>query len=232
MKVRCKTAAATLGLAVTVLMPTSVKAFAPIGPSPGPTAFCTQQDRNREGPVSLHSSNGGVNSEWGTEAIEQVKAYFQDAFETLKDRYAIFNKARSEDGYNFKQSAAIAIAGEYDVSEVRQRISEIIESNPCVMFTWEASPSCKQAVKAFESMGDVTVKVVRLDDPWEEGNPIRAELGKMTGKSSVPSVWIAGEYVGGYDSGVSEDAPGLVTMAFRGTLRPKLETAGALACPE
>jgi glutaredoxin-related protein len=181
----------------------------------------------------LYSSNGGVNSEWGTEVGEKMKAYFQDTLETVKERYAIFNKARSEDGYTFKQSTAIAIAGEYDVAQVRQGINDIVESNPFVLFTWDASPSCKQAIKALESMGDaVTMKIVRLDDPWEEGNPIRAELGKMTGKSSVPSVWIAGEYVGGYDSGVSDDAPGLVTMAFRGTLIPKLESAGALVRPQ
>ncbi len=175
------------------------------------------------------AKEGGSNPQGGAEALlEQAKAYLQEALEGLKGRYALFSKSMSEDGYNFKQSVAIAIAGEYDASEVQERINEIVKSSPCVMFAWEASPSCKKAAEAFEAMGDVTVRVVRLDDPWEEGHPIRAELGKMTGKSSVPSVWIGGRYVGGYDSGVSDDAPGLVTMAFRGTLRPTLESAGAL----
>ena len=63
---------------------------------------------------------------------------------------------------------------------------------------------------------------VRLDDPWEKGNPIRAELGKMVGRSSVPCIFIGGKYVGGYDGGVGDDSPGILEMAFKGTLREKL----------
>lgn len=67
----------------------------------------------------------------------------------------------------------------------------------------------------------------QLDDPWSEGNPKRAALGRLTGKSSVPSIWIGGNYIGGCDDGPSDDAPGLVPLAFRGTLRERLEAAGA-----
>jgi len=132
----------------------------------------------------------------------------------------------ASDGGNFKQVMADFIASEYDADAARSKIEEATKSAPCVMFTWEASPSCKQALRAMELVG-ADVKVVRLDDPWDEGNPIRAELGKMTGKSSVPSVWIGGKYVGGYNAGVSEDAPGLVDLAFKGTLRPMIEAAQA-----
>ena len=69
---------------------------------------------------------------------------------------------------------------------------------------------------------------MRLDDPWDKGNVMRAALGRLTGKSSVPSIWVGGEYIGGCDDGPSDEAPGLVPMAFRGTLREKLEAAGAL----
>jgi glutaredoxin 3 len=145
----------------------------------------------------------------------------------IKFRYDLFQKAKGE-GYDFKQStAACAIAGEYDATAVHEKAEDIIKSYPCVMFSWESSLSCKQAVEAFDKVG-ADVKIVRLDDPWDEGNPIRAEIGKMVGKSSVPMIFIDGEFVGGYDAGVSEDAPGILDMAFKGTLRPKLETAGAM----
>lgn len=94
------------------------------------------------------------------------------------------------------------------------------------MFTWEKSPSCVKAVEAFDMMG-VDYKIVRLDDPWSKGNPMRAELGKKVGRTSVPFVFISGKYVGGYDGGL-ENAPGLVKMAFQGTLRSSLADAGAL----
>lgn len=130
-------------------------------------------------------------------------------------------------GYNFKQSMAIVIAGEYDEVAVRSKIESIVQSEPCVMFTWGPSPSCKQAIRAMDIAG-AKYRVVRLDEPWSEGNPIRAEIGKMVGKSSVPMIFIGGKYVGGYDGGVSDEAPGIVDLAFRGELRTKLESVGAL----
>ena len=140
--------------------------------------------------------------------------------------YETFQKARS-DGYDFKQSTAIAIAGEYDTDAIKAEIEEQINSAPCVMFTWEASPACKKAIKYLDVAG-AKYKVVRLDDPWESGNPIRAELGKRVGRSSVPCIFIGGEYVGGFDGGVGDESPGILEMAFKGTLREKLMGVGAL----
>jgi len=94
------------------------------------------------------------------------------------------------------------------------------------MFTWESSPACKKAIEYCEVIG-VTPKLVRLDDPWSEGNPQRAALGRLTGKSSVPSIWVGGTYIGGCDDGPSDAAPGLVKLALKGELRPALESAGA-----
>ena len=98
-----------------------------------------------------------------------------------------------------------------------------------VMYTWENSPSCKQAIAAFETIGAVP-KIVRLDDPWDEGNPIRATLGRKVGRTSVPFVFVGGQYIGGYDGGLegNPDAGGMVDLAFRGKLREMLTEAGAL----
>lgn len=148
-------------------------------------------------------------------------------FDTLVQRFQLFQKSMSEDGYDFKQSTAIALAGDYDEEAIQSKIKEEIDSAPCVMFTWEASPACKKAVKYLDIAG-ASYKIVRLDDPWSEGNPIRAELGKMVGRSSVPCIFMGGEYVGGFDGGVGEDSPGILEMAFKGTLREKLKEVGAL----
>ena len=144
----------------------------------------------------------------------------------LEMRWKIFQESSD---YGFKQKMANVIAGEYDSTAIREELETMIASAPCVMFTWEASPSCKQAVAQFEKMG-VQYKNIRLDNPWSTGNVYRAELGKMVGRSSVPAVFIDGKYVGGFDGGVDDaEAPGLVDMAFAGTLRSKLEAAGAMS---
>ena len=141
--------------------------------------------------------------------------------------YNIYQSSRAE-GLPFKQAVADAIAGEYDRDATTLEVVELAKSAPVVMFTWEASPACKKALKCFAETG-CKPKIVRLDDPWSEGNPRRAALGRLTGKSSVPSIWIGGTYVGGCDDGPSDEAPGLVPLAFRGTLFDKLRAAGALS---
>ena len=126
---------------------------------------------------------------------------------------------------------ANVLAGEYDQEKARKEVEELSVSAPCVIFAWQASPSCKKAFEQLDKAG-VQYKVVRLDDPWDEGNALRAELGKMVGRSSVPAIFIGGKYVGGFDGGVSDEAPGILDMAFKGTLRPMLEVAGALPATE
>lgn len=133
----------------------------------------------------------------------------------------------SASGSSFKQVVADVMAGEYDSVQVNAKLDELIASAPCVVFIWEASPFSKKAIAALEVAG-ADFEIVRLDDPWSEGNPLRAELGKRVGRPTVPSIWIGGEYVGGFDGGTGEESPGIVDLAFRGTLRSKLEAAGAL----
>lgn len=145
---------------------------------------------------------------------------------SIQKSFEIAQKSASE-GADFKQIIADVLAGEYDADAVNAKLDELIASAPAVMFIWEASPFSKKAIRAMEMMG-ADVKIVRLDDPWDEGNPMRAELGKRVGRTSVPCIFIGGEYVGGYDGGVGEESPGLVDLAFQGKLIPMLEAAGAL----
>ncbi len=52
--------------------------------------------------------------------------------DNLSKGYASFQNARGE-GYDVKQSIAIAIAGDYDADAVKAKIEEYINSAPCVM---------------------------------------------------------------------------------------------------
>ena len=53
---------------------------------------------------------------------------------------------------------------------------------------------------------------------------MRARLGVRTSRTSVPSIWIGGEYVGGLN-----DGPGLLPLDADGALEPKLRAVGAMA---
>ena len=103
----------------------------------------------------------------------------------------------------------------------------MMKSGPYVMFTWDASPACKLAIKEMDILG-ANVKIVWLDDPQDEGNKFQAELGKITGMSSVLSVCIIGKYSGGYNAGTDIKSPGMVDPEFGGKLKHILEEEGAL----
>lgn len=70
---------------------------------------------------------------------------------------------------------------------------------------------------------DVPYTVYELDQMDQEGKELRAELAKMTQRTSVPNIFIAGEGIGGCN-----DGPGLMTLEKNGELKPKLQAAGAI----
>lgn len=160
----------------------------------------------------------------------EAASFVDTLVSNIKQSAGIVQKS-SAAGSSFKQIIADVLAGEYDVDAVNAKLDELITSAPAVMFIWEASPFSKKAIRAMEMIG-ADVKIVRLDDPWDEGNPLRAELGRKTGRTSVPCIFIGGEYVGGYDAGVGEESPGIVDLAFQGKLVSMLEAAGALKAKE
>eukprot|EP00607_Mallomonas_marina_P007781 CAMPEP_0182417616 /NCGR_PEP_ID=MMETSP1167-20130531/2075_1 /TAXON_ID=2988 /ORGANISM="Mallomonas Sp, Strain CCMP3275" /LENGTH=194 /DNA_ID=CAMNT_0024591307 /DNA_START=104 /DNA_END=685 /DNA_ORIENTATION=+ len=151
----------------------------------------------------------------------------KSVIDTVGESANIFVK-RIQAGDTFKQSVADALAGsDLSVETTKEKIMEMVNSAPFVIFTWTMSPSCKKALKLLSEI-DCQVKVIELDKPWSEGNPIRATLGRMTGRTSVPSIWLKGQFLGGYEDGNSDAAPGLLSLAFSGKLRPMLIEAGVL----
>jgi glutaredoxin len=127
-----------------------------------------------------------------------------------------------------EQAIAEALAGKHDQKAMESEVLDLAKSAPVVVFTWDNSPSCKQAIRYLEQAG-AKPKIIRLDQPWkwDIGAQQRAALGRLTKRSSVPSVWIGGEFVGGCNDGPSKNAPGLVKLAFSGELITKLKDAQA-----
>ena len=66
--------------------------------------------------------------------------------------------------------------------------------------------------------------VVELNEV-DGGYALRAELAKETGRTSVPALYVGGQFVGGCnDAGLG----GVMTLERAGTLKPMLADAGAL----
>lgn len=177
--------------------------------------------QSKVNPIFLRDSPNNQQPEPDDGALATVRESLQESLRIAKES--------SDSGAGFKQIIADVFAGDYELDQVNAKLDDLIASAPCVVFIWQASPFSRKAIRSLEQVAGVTnMKIVRLDDPWDEGNRMRSALGKRTGRTSVPSVWIGGKYVGGYDGGVDEvESPGIVDLAFRGELRPMLEAAGA-----
>jgi glutaredoxin-related protein len=67
----------------------------------------------------------------------------------------------------------------------------------------------------------VPYKVVELDQDVD-GKAIRAVMGERLGRTSVPAIWIAGEFVGGCNDG---PMGGLVSLEESGILDSLLQKA-------
>ena len=59
-----------------------------------------------------------------------------------------------------------------------------------------------------------------------DGYPLRAELAERTGRTSVPALYVGGEFVGGCNDG---GLGGAITLDKAGRLLPMLKEAGSVA---
>mmetsp|Transcript_18797 Transcript_18797/g.28516 ORF Transcript_18797/g.28516 Transcript_18797/m.28516 type:complete len:244 (+) Transcript_18797:88-819(+) len=111
-------------------------------------------------------------------------------------------------GYKFKQTVADLVAGEYDRDAREESIRTFIGESPVAMYSFTTCPFCRKAKDYLEEQS-IAYESIELDLlPGNEGNEIRAELGRITRRTSVPSIFIGGEYIGGCN-----DGPGLLPLA-------------------
>jgi len=116
-------------------------------------------------------------------------------------------------GYQFKQFVADITAGEYDQAQTMEEVNNFVGKNKMAMYSFSTCPFCRRAKDYLDGEG-IEYSVVELDElPGNEGNEIRATLGRMTQRTSVPSIFVNGKYIGGCN-----DGPGLLPLASSGEL--------------
>ncbi|KAL3764502.1 hypothetical protein ACHAWO_007019 [Cyclotella atomus] len=116
-----------------------------------------------------------------------------------------------------------SLAGTYDSTAIRQKIDTYVDNNPVFMFSFTTCPFCIQAKAILDEKG-TKYTVVELDKE-EDGKAIRAEMGDMLGRTSVPAVWIDKKFVGGCNDGPMGGVNGLER---EGKLDALLKAAGAI----
>eukprot|EP01025_Chloroclados_australasicus_P035209 TRINITY_DN3591_c1_g1_i1.p2 TRINITY_DN3591_c1_g1~~TRINITY_DN3591_c1_g1_i1.p2 ORF type:complete len:262 (+),score=25.07 TRINITY_DN3591_c1_g1_i1:104-787(+) len=112
-------------------------------------------------------------------------------------------------------------AGSYDEVAVKAKVDKYIADNPVTMFSFSTCPFCKRAKGLLDDMA-VPYTAIELDQMGKEGLEMRAELAKMTSRTSMPNIFIGGKSVGGCN-----DGPGIMTLNKQGKLDQLLQDAGA-----
>merc|ERR1712238_254686 len=100
----------------------------------------------------------------------------------------------------------------------RAMFSFKIKAPAVAMFSLTTCPFCRRAKDYLDEQG-IAYTVMELDElDGNEGNEIRAVLGKKTKRTSVPSIFIGGNYIGGCN-----DGPGLLPLGESGELDKLLQ---------
>lgn len=126
---------------------------------------------------------------------------------------SLLSEVMAGPGYAFKQWVADIIAGDFDDEEVTNKVDAFVSDNLVAMFSFTTCPFCRRAKDFLDDKG-VPYVALELDTlDGNEGNEIRAVLGRKTRRTSVPAIFVNGEFVGGCN-----DGPGLLTLAETGEL--------------
>jgi len=143
--------------------------------------------------------------------------------DSLAQRASLFaaNRLRS-----VKQAIVDAAAGDFDPARIDARIAAESASAPVFLYSFSTCPFCKRAKEILDQEG---ARFTALElDVEPDGPAIRARLGRLTGRTSMPAIWVGGEYVGGCNDGPADGPPGIAALAQSGALLPKLRKARAL----
>ena len=122
-----------------------------------------------------------------------------------------------------KSDLVLEQAGDYDRTAIQDKIKALIDENAIALMTFEECPYCIEARSILDKKG-FEYKVLNLDAVGRDSYSFRAELYHMTGRTSVPAIWIGGEFVGGCNDG---PMGGLMTMNDSGQLDDMVRKASA-----
>mmetsp|Transcript_17097 Transcript_17097/g.46234 ORF Transcript_17097/g.46234 Transcript_17097/m.46234 type:complete len:213 (+) Transcript_17097:27-665(+) len=91
-------------------------------------------------------------------------------------------------------------AGVYDEKKVRAELEHILKTNDVVFFSWGACPASMKTRYYLKQAG-ASFKEFELDEMEEGGLPLRRELSKYLGRTTIPAVFVHGRYIGGCHDG-------------------------------
>ena len=121
----------------------------------------------------------------------------------------------------WKIQKIIEAAGEdtYDCNEIQAEIHHNVTTHSIVMYSFSDCPWFLAAKELlFKQQNYPTPLIIEIDEIGNKGKHIRAELAKLTKRTSMPNIYISGESIGGYTDGQPTNYNGLRSMYENGML--------------
>ncbi|KAL3817282.1 hypothetical protein ACHAXA_003203 [Cyclostephanos tholiformis] len=84
----------------------------------------------------------------------------------------------------------------------------------------------KSIAGEYDAAAGARYTVIELDKE-SDGKAVRAEMGQMLGRTSVPAIWINGEFIGGCNDGPAKYG-GINNLNSQNKLDGMLKSAGAI----
>jgi glutaredoxin 3 len=78
---------------------------------------------------------------------------------------------------------------------IKSNIEQTVKSNKVVVYSKTYCPYCNATKSLFKKM-DLPIKVIELD-VIENGDLYQSVLRDMTNQSTVPSIWVNSQFIGG-----------------------------------
>ena len=80
-------------------------------------------------------------------------------------------------------------------------VRTIIKEHPVVLFSLSWCPECKQSMELLKNIGvsKAKIHIIDLDDYEDIELDIRANMKAISGRRSVPNLFVGGEFAGGYE---------------------------------
>ena len=148
---------------------------------------------------------------------DPTKVWYSELANTVQN---VFTNSPLNEG---KKALVRALAGDYDKEATRAKLDGLIADNAVFMMSFVKWPFCIKAKQILDATkAEYTVVEVDLVD---DGKALRAEMAGLVGRTSVPAIWIGGDFIGGCNDGPKG---GIAKLDESGDLQTMLQEVGAL----
>jgi len=161
----------------------------------------TKNDAEKDAPTTKTTTN--KKKETGTAA--PAAAQYGDLANTIQGLLA----PPPPPNTNGKMALLRKAAGDYDPAVIRAQLQTLITDEPVLMLSFTTCPFCLKAKNILEGIlpdmeGSVASYTVVELDQVQDGAALRVEMAGIIDQTSVPAIWIGGEFIGGCNDGPNE----------------------------